>query len=97
MRQLKLQDNSAHPDFALNFLARMQVDEYWPSHILLTDEIHFHLVREYTELLHMGFYESSCCTTTTIAFPVRHGMVWIHLKFHFRPLLLQRSHNEWVC
>lgn len=43
VQQLKPQDHSARLDFALHFLARMQVDEYWPSHILWTDEAHFHL------------------------------------------------------
>ena len=30
-------------DFALNFLARMQVEEYYPLHNLWTDEAHYHL------------------------------------------------------
>ena len=41
LQQLKTQDHAARFDFALNFLSRMQVDEYWPSHILWTDEAHF--------------------------------------------------------
>ena len=43
MEQLKPQDLSARLDFALNFVARMQMDEYWPSHTLWTDEVCFHL------------------------------------------------------
>ena len=30
-------------DFALNFLARMQVEEYYPLHNLWTDDAHYHL------------------------------------------------------
>lgn len=43
VQQLKPHDHSARLDFALSFLARMQVDDNWPSHIFWTDEAHFHL------------------------------------------------------
>ena len=70
VQQLKSQDL----DFALNFLARMQVDEYWPSQILWTDEVHFHLdsaVNTQNCLLHMGFHESLCRATTIVTIRYR--------------------------
>ena len=53
--------------------------------------------REYTELPHMGFHESTCLATITVTFPIRQGMVWIHLEFHFGGVRLRRSKNERVC
>lgn len=41
--QLKHQDLSALFEFPLRYLKRMQLDKYWPSRILRTDEPHFHL------------------------------------------------------
>ena len=43
MQQLKPHDPQQHLDFALQFLARMEVDDMLPENILWTDEAHFTL------------------------------------------------------
>ena len=43
VQQLKPHDLQQLFDFALQFLARMVVDDMWPENILLTDEAHFTL------------------------------------------------------
>ena len=41
MQQLKSHDLQQRLDFALQILARMEVDDMWPENILWTDELHF--------------------------------------------------------
>ena len=43
MQQLKPHDPQQRLDFALDFLAGMEVDDMWPENILWTDEAHFTL------------------------------------------------------
>ena len=43
MQQLKPHDPQQRLDFALQFLARIEVDDMWPENILWTDEAHFTL------------------------------------------------------
>ena len=43
VQQLKPHDPQQRLDFALQFLARMEVDGMWPEYILCTDEAHFTL------------------------------------------------------
>ena len=42
-QELLPSDLSARATFALEFLARMEMDDDWPWKILRTDEAHFHL------------------------------------------------------
>lgn len=43
VQELQRNDPAARESFALEFLARMEVDEHWPWNILWTDEAHFYL------------------------------------------------------
>ena len=43
VQQLKPRDSQQRLDFALQFLARMKVDDMWPENILWTNEAHFTL------------------------------------------------------
>ena len=69
VQQLKLQDHPERLHFALNFLVRMLMDEYWSSHILWIDEAHFHLdgaVNAQKWRIWGSYGESSCLEATTV-------------------------------
>lgn len=81
-------------EFALHFLARMQVGEYWKLHILWTYESHFHLDGTLNRENFAYGYQFPCRSMSVETFSIRHSMVGNHGKFHFGPVILRGSYNE---
>ena len=80
VQQLKPHDPQQRLDFALHFLARMEVGDMWPENILWTDEAHFTLgIWDSTKLLvvHQQPLHSAYVT-----------VVWIHKHLYSWPVFL---------